>query len=197
VTNDGGLAITARGVVYALTATNSSPQLGGTGVTNVTGTGTTGVFNVNVSGLAPKASYTFAAYATNGVGTSYSATGTFTTNPAANWLATNGFPADADLKSDPNGDGVNLLLAYALNLDPQQNLSTSMPRPVGAANQMSVTFYAGNMDVIYTVETSTDLSTWHTDGVTLSPLDAISKQRTATFTTPGLVRFMRLVVAVP
>jgi sugar lactone lactonase YvrE len=42
VTADGGISITARGVVYAVTATNATPQLDGTGVTNVTGTGTTG-----------------------------------------------------------------------------------------------------------------------------------------------------------
>ncbi len=82
VTSDGGAAVTARGVVYAPTATNTNPKVGGTGVTAVTGTGTTGVFTVSASGLAAGTSYTYAAYATNSVGTAYSATGTFTTtNP--------------------------------------------------------------------------------------------------------------------
>ena len=43
VTNDGGSAVTARGVVYAETATNADPVIGGTGVTNAAaGAGGTG-----------------------------------------------------------------------------------------------------------------------------------------------------------
>jgi hypothetical protein len=79
VTSDGGATVTARGVVYSLTAANASPQLGGTGVTNVAGTGTTGVFTVNATGLTHTSGYSYAAYATNSVGTTYSSVGTFTT----------------------------------------------------------------------------------------------------------------------
>ena len=110
------------------------------------------------------------------------------------WLLSNGLPYNADPQSDPNGDGVNLLMAYALNLDPNQNLSGSIPQPVFAANQMRLTFYAGRADVNYTVESSTDLQHWSTDGVTLSDLDAISKERTATVDMSGTCLFMRLVV---
>jgi len=46
---------------------------------NAAGTGTTGVFAVNVSGLTPNTVYSYAAYATNSMGFSYSATGSFTT----------------------------------------------------------------------------------------------------------------------
>ena len=79
VTSDGTANISARGVVYSVTATNSNPQIGGTGVTTAAGTGTTGVFTVDVSSLLAGTAYTYAAYATNAAGTSYSATGTFTT----------------------------------------------------------------------------------------------------------------------
>ncbi len=79
VTSDGYASITSRGVVLSQTSTNSNPQIGGTGVINVTGTGTTGVFTVNASSLAPITAYSFAAYATNSQGTSYSATGSFAT----------------------------------------------------------------------------------------------------------------------
>src|SRR5262249_34023666 len=71
VTSDGGSAIVARGVVYSVTATNSNPQIGGAGVTKIAVSGRTGVFTASVSGLAPGTSYCFAAYATNGVGTTY------------------------------------------------------------------------------------------------------------------------------
>jgi uncharacterized delta-60 repeat protein len=79
VTTDGGAAVTARGVVYSLTAENGNPQISGTGVTNVIGTGTTGVFTVNATGLAANSAYSYAAYATNSTGTSYSSVGTFAT----------------------------------------------------------------------------------------------------------------------
>jgi hypothetical protein len=79
VTSDGGGTVTARGVVYSLTATNAAPQIGGTGVTNAVGTGTTGVFTVGVSGLTASSGYSYAAYATNSIGTTYSSVGTFTT----------------------------------------------------------------------------------------------------------------------
>lgn len=83
VIDDGGTAITERGVVYALTSANNNPQIGGTGVTKLTASGTTGVFTAAVTGLTASSAYTYAAYATNSVGTSYSATGTFTT-PSTN-----------------------------------------------------------------------------------------------------------------
>jgi hypothetical protein len=79
VTNNGGSTVTARGVVYAETATNADPVIGGTGVTNAAGTGTTGVFTVSVTGLTTATDYTFRAYATNSRGTVYTALDTFTT----------------------------------------------------------------------------------------------------------------------
>lgn len=79
VTSDGGGAITERGVIYAPTATNADPIIGGTGVVKVVGTGTTGVFTVNVTGLLPETAYSFEAYAINARGTTYTSTGTFTT----------------------------------------------------------------------------------------------------------------------
>jgi hypothetical protein len=83
VTSDGGAKIDARGVVYALTSDNAAPRLGVIGVTNVSGTGTTGAFTVNVTGLTPNVSYSYTAYATNNSGTSYSTIGTFKTLDSA------------------------------------------------------------------------------------------------------------------
>jgi hypothetical protein len=79
VFSDGGATITERGVVYSVTATNSNPLIGGTGVTKATTTGTTGVFTVPVTGLAQGTGYSYKTYATNSAGTTYSAVATFTT----------------------------------------------------------------------------------------------------------------------
>lgn len=77
VTSDGGSAMTGRGVVFS--ATNSDPVIGGSGVTQVSTTGTTGIFTVNVSLLTAGTTYKFKAYAANGIGTSYTGVGMFTT----------------------------------------------------------------------------------------------------------------------
>jgi len=114
--------------------------------------------------------------------------------PVAPWLLTNGFAYNANLQDDPNGDGVNLLTAYALNLDPNQNLSASMPRAIITTNKMNLTFFSGSAGVTYTVESSTDLHSWSTAGVLLSTPDA-NQFRTATVDMTDSSRFMRLVVA--
>jgi len=79
VTTDGGSEVTERGVVYSVSTTNNTPQIGGTGVTQVTAGGNTGVFTVAVSGLTGGTNYAFAAYATNSLGTAYSMVSNFFT----------------------------------------------------------------------------------------------------------------------
>ena len=79
VTATGGASLTAVGVVYSVTSTNNNPQLSGTGVTNVTGTTATGVFTVNATGLTANTGYSYAAYATNSQGSTYTSVVTFTT----------------------------------------------------------------------------------------------------------------------
>ena len=84
VTADGGASVTERGVVYSVTATNAAPLISGTGVTKETnGTGT-GVFSESITSLTHSTQYSFKAYATNSVGTSYGAVQTFTTSVIAN-----------------------------------------------------------------------------------------------------------------
>jgi sugar lactone lactonase YvrE len=66
--------------VYSISATNNNPQLNGTGVTRVSGTTATGVFTVNATSLTAGIAYSYAVYATNSAGTTYSSIGTFTTS---------------------------------------------------------------------------------------------------------------------
>lgn len=79
VTSDGAAPLNEIGVVYSPTVTNNNPQIGGTGVITVVGSGGTGVFTVGANSLTPGNAYTFAAYAINGQGASYSANGSFAT----------------------------------------------------------------------------------------------------------------------
>ncbi len=114
-------------------------------------------------------------------------------DPVVAWLTTHQLPADSDLKSDLDGDGVSLLMAYALNLNPNQNLSGALPQPVLTTSQMSLSFYAGAAGIAYMVESSTDLQFWSTSGVSVSAPDA-NQIRTATVGNAATSRFMRLVV---
>lgn len=87
VFSDNGSTLTGRGFVYAATATNPAPEIGGIGVEQVEDpAATTGAYTANLSSLLAGTSYSIAAYATNGEGTTYSTTQTFTTDsPAASF----------------------------------------------------------------------------------------------------------------
>jgi hypothetical protein len=79
-TADGGSAIITRGILYAPTAADATPTIGGTGVIEVDdASGGTGSFAESVTGLTAGTGYTVVAFATNGVGTTYSDPVAFTT----------------------------------------------------------------------------------------------------------------------
>ncbi|MEI6072312.1 MAG: leucine-rich repeat protein, partial [Verrucomicrobiae bacterium] len=114
-------------------------------------------------------------------------------SPIAPWLLSKGFAYNENLLSIPNNDGVPLLMAYALNLDPTQNQGRSMPVAEVAGNQLQISFYAGSTGIAYTVETSTDLKNWTPIGVVLSAPDS-NQFQTASIALDGPHRFLRLVV---
>jgi len=77
VLSDGGDAITERGICYS---TSANPT---TSDSKVVVAGTTGSFNVNLTGLNIGQVYNFRAYAINSIGTSYGNNETFTTATGA------------------------------------------------------------------------------------------------------------------
>lgn len=116
------------------------------------------------------------------------------TYPAASWLLAHDLWYNTSLHQDPDGDGVDLLLAYALNLDPRLNLQSSLPVAVHGANTLSLSFHETSPGITYHVETSTDLQNWSTAGVTQS-LPGPDQKSTATVARDGPRRFLRLLVA--
>jgi probable HAF family extracellular repeat protein len=128
VEDNGGATVSAVGVVYAPWSANSSPQLGGAGVSVATGTGTTGVFTVNVSDLTPGTDYSYAAYASNSLGVTYSPVDIFSTlMTPLSWQQTwFGGPTSigAALNADPYGTSVPNFAVYAF-LGPYQDPSTA------------------------------------------------------------------------
>jgi len=113
--------------------------------------------------------------------------------PAATWLLGYGLAFDTNLDQDINRDGVSLLMAYALNLDPDLNLAGSLPQAELAPGTLGITFYAVAPGITYTVLTSTDMVNWVSEGVTLSPIGP-ENRRTATVARDGPRRFLQLVV---
>ena len=77
ITADGGSAVTSRGVCWS--STNSSPTTANSKTIDGSGIGT---FSSSLTSLSPGTTYYVRAYATNGVGTAYGATRTFTTSAA-------------------------------------------------------------------------------------------------------------------
>ena len=63
-----------------------------------------------------------------------------------------GFSYNTNLAADPDGDGVNFLMAYALGLDPRE-IRAAACQPDISGNQLSLV-YAGREVVTYKVETS-------------------------------------------
>lgn len=113
-------------------------------------------------------------------------------NPTASWLTDHGLPPNTPIDNrDLNGDGVDLLMAYALNLDPNQNLSNALPKAVVDANRMHLNYYAKAGGINYIIETSTNLRNWTTTGVRISTLDT-NGFRTASVNADVPTRFFRL-----
>lgn len=91
--------------------------------------------------------------------------------PAQTWLVDQGLSPRKDLHSDDDQDGISLLTAYALGLDPENNPSANMPLPVLSESALGLSFQGSRPDVIYAAEASTDLIHWSPVGVTVGEPD--------------------------
>lgn len=107
------------------------------------------------------------------------------------WLIDQRLPYNSDPTGDPDNDGVSLLVAYALGLNPSNNPIGQLPQVQLAGESMSLRFHAGKKDVDYRVETSTDLRNWSAEGVMLSGPDG-DGFRVGTVAVDEPNRFMRL-----
>lgn len=136
VPDDGGSAVTQRGIVLALTSANSNPALGGTGVTDLAAGGTTGVFTVGAAGLTTSSSYSFRAYVTNALGTTYSAVRTFVPPVLAQPVFPTAMVSQKDytvnLNFAPGTTFTSSLLPAGLKLDSKTGIIKGTPTTPGA-----------------------------------------------------------------
>jgi hypothetical protein len=98
ITDDGGSAVTVRGVCWA---TTSTPTTGDNTTTDGTGPGS---FTSNLTGLVPETTYYVRAYATNGHGTAYGSVLSFTTDPILGTGVTFSVSSDGSLLLHSVGD---------------------------------------------------------------------------------------------
>jgi hypothetical protein len=168
VTLIGSAAVTGRGVVFAPANINNDPKLGGPGVVSMTTTGTTGTFTVNVTDLTPGTIYRFRAYATNAVGTGYTAASSFTTLTALEmwrktWYGTTADVGNAADDADPHHTGISNLLVFAF-LGPAQNPAqarrSQLPQAGWTGGSYGYAFMppAGTGALNYSAEHSTTLA---------------------------------------
>jgi hypothetical protein len=114
--------------------------------------------------IQPDAAYT--------IGAGTNATITIADRPIDQWRLTKfganaNNPAIAGDTADPDGDGINNLMEYALNLEPLAADVGGLPAPVVDSDHLTLTFRRWKADVTYTPEVSSDPgSGWTNTGVT-------------------------------
>jgi hypothetical protein len=123
VTDGEGGSVTKRGVLYAPTSSGLSLTLGTSGVTEVDMGQDTGGFGQVVTGLSPQTGYSFVAFATNSIGTGYSAASTFVTTSAPSSLVVT---TTSDALNPGNGlTSLRQAINYADSLSGDQTITFS------------------------------------------------------------------------
>ena len=166
--------------------------------------GLTGTAEISIalpaSGLPTAGLYYLRSFATNGGGTTLGATLGYSAFQAwriATFGANAANPLIAGPAASPAGDGMSNLLKYALGLSPL--VATAGAAPVmGLSNGALTLTYTKALaatDLTYSVEWSTDLTTWSPIGVTEQLLggNTVTQQIRATAPlAPAAAKFLRL-----
>ncbi len=161
---------------------------------------------LGVSGLPASGPYYFRSIATNGGGSAIGATIGVNVGPSgfSAWQGLTfgtdaGNPLIAGWSANPSGDGVSNLLKYAFGLDPHAASTGGLP-VMGLNGGVLTLAYAKVLsaaDITYTVQWSTDLSTWNSTGITEQTLgvSAGTEQVLATATgAPAQAKFIRVLI---
>jgi uncharacterized delta-60 repeat protein len=126
--------VTKRGFVYAPTASNSDPLIGGASVTKVSVVGATGAYNSSLRGLTASTDYTYKAYVESSEGIRYTKTATFTTLS----VPTN-ITLSPDSLAENNADNATVGTFSATDADVGQSHTFSLVSGTGDTDNASFT----------------------------------------------------------
>jgi hypothetical protein len=116
--------------------------------------------------------------------------------PFASWASGYSLTGEqASATADPDGDGLNNLLEYALGSTPDSSASRPNLASQISDSKLQITFTPQRSDVTYTIEASSDLTTW--SPLTMPTL-TVGQSTTVTDTVAlgaGTKRFLRLKVS--
>lgn len=115
-------------------------------------------------------------------------------SPLVEWLIDHGLPYDANLEQNVGANGINLLIAYAFDLDPEMPELAQMPQAYWDGQRLKMEYVQGRTDVIYRAECSEDLVEWTTEGVTVAPVAESSRVVASTESLQGH-GFLRVAVS--
>lgn len=91
--------------------------------------------------------------------------------PPAPWLVAYGLPLDSDMARPLDGGAISLLAAYAFRLDPHAPDAGDLPGAEASPGAVRLRFHGASPGITYGGESSADLTTWSTDGVSMSDPD--------------------------
>lgn len=168
------------------------------GVNNWTLIATTGpdVASFSVTHLTPGTSYFFRvrANSTNGDSVSAASSTAITYTAYQQWKLDYNLAIDASDTADPDNDGLPTLLEYALGSSPTSESSVNQPVAVVNGANVELHYNKVRSDIIYSVESSTDLQTWTTTDVDQG---GASPQVVASAPIGSTRKFLRLKVTLP
>jgi uncharacterized delta-60 repeat protein len=147
-------------------------------------------------GLMPNTTYYYRLRAANSAGPSpYSLTASGKTRTLFDqWKLDLAIPLNTPDNADDDGDGVGLILEYALALDPSTVSVEGLPVGQVLGGYVALSYRRLHPDLLYAVESSTDLINWTTAGVSqgLGPFPIAF-----TFMGDGPQKFLRLRITQP
>ncbi|HEY0654737.1 MAG TPA: hypothetical protein VGD65_16485 [Chryseosolibacter sp.] len=172
VTNDGGAAITGRGVVYG---TSSAPTLAASVVTSGSGTG---VFESSITGLIAGTQYFVRAYATNNAGTAYGPERSFSTSsplPVLSGTASTNLTKNSVTLSASLTSGFNITakgFVYGVSAAPTLANSQSIPGTGTTSFNASITGLATGVTYYARAYATNDAGTSYGAETTFRTLDS-------------------------